>query len=77
VSIVKITVYFMKKIKKWLRLLAFVVLVVLALVGVGIAGAPVPPPQSKKDEKIIEVNVEMVDDEENDEVIPLERKQKN
>ena len=53
----------MQKLKRWLKLLAFVVLIALALIGVGVAGAPVPPPQNKKDEKIIEVNIEMVDDE--------------
>ncbi len=53
----------MQKFKKWLKLLAFVVLIALALIGVGVAGAPVPPPQNKKDEKIIEMNVEMVNDD--------------
>jgi hypothetical protein len=65
----------MKKIKKWLRLLALTLLLVLALVGVGIAGVPVPP-QNKKDEKIIEINVEL-NDEESDEAKLLDEMQKS
>lgn len=55
----------MQKIKKWLRLLAFSLLIVLALVGVGIFGIPVRP-QNNKDEKVIEIEIEEPDDENED-----------
>ena len=65
----------MKKINKWLRLLALSLLIVLALVGVGIAGVPVRP-QNVKDEKVFEINVEL-HDEESDEAKLLENQKKN
>jgi len=65
----------MRTIKKWLILLAYSLLVLLALVGIGVAGVPVPP-QNKKEEKVIEINVEMLD-EEHDEANTTEIQNKN
>ena len=65
----------MQKIKKWLLLIAYLLLVVLALLGIGIAGVPVPP-QNKKEGKVIEINIEMLD-KENEKANTTEIIQKN
>jgi hypothetical protein len=50
----------MPKIKKTLRLLGFAVLIALASLGVGIAGAA-PTPMTKKRENTIEIKIELVE----------------
>ncbi len=54
----------MRKFKKWLKLFIYAMLIILALVGMGIAGTPVPPQNKKEEEKIIEINTEKLVDEE-------------
>ena len=71
----KFIVCIMPKMKKWLKLLAYSLLIVLALVGIGVTGVPVPPP-NKKEDQIIEINVERVD-EKIDEIKSIENQKKN
>ncbi len=50
----------MKRFKKTLRLLGFILLIVLASVGIGLGGGvPIPPANKKKD--TIEIKVEMLE----------------
>ncbi len=53
----------MKSFKKILRLSGLVLLIVLASVGIGLAGV-VPIPTSTKKEDMIEINVELVESHE-------------
>lgn len=55
----------MKSFKRILRLSGFVLLIVLASVGVGFAGG-VPIPSSNKKEDTIEITVEMVETQEDE-----------
>ncbi|MEE1947155.1 hypothetical protein VRU48_18660 [Pedobacter sp. KR3-3] len=51
----------MKSFKKMLRLLGLVLLLFLAVAGVGLAGGIPPRPTGKRDE-IIEINVDLADE---------------
>jgi hypothetical protein len=55
----------MKSFKKALRLLGYILLILLATVGIGLMGG-VPIPTMNKKEDAIEVLVELVEDEEDD-----------
>ncbi|MCB0705762.1 MAG: hypothetical protein KDC34_10655 [Saprospiraceae bacterium] len=50
----------MERFKKLMRLLLLVILIVLASLGIGIAGG-IPIPTSKKSQQPIEINAELID----------------
>lgn len=55
----------MKKLKRMLKLLAFICLIVLAGFGIGLSGGvPIPPASKKKDP--VEVNDELVEENQED-----------